>query len=127
MPSLVGETSRRLIVFVAVAALGLGACIIGPKQDDPAPTSLSADTGTNEFDSTAGGGDGSLANDSGEKTSDTATAPMGDSGTQTMDGCDKSDADASDAICVDADARDGDAAGDASDAVSDSSDALGGG
>jgi hypothetical protein len=122
MRSAAAEISRRLIAFVAVGALGLGACIIGPKQDDPEPTGLTADTGIAEFnDSTAGGGLDTGV-DVGDKTPD-SSVPATDTGTQTMDGCDKSDADAGDGACGDADAGDTRDGGDAvSDAIGDAVD-----
>jgi hypothetical protein len=117
-----GELSRRAIaIAVAAFALALGACIIGPKQDDPAPTGLSDDSGAAIADTTAGGGDAAEDNDGGKyadsSIADTAPAPADTAG-PALDA-------AVDTGCV----TDGDAACDsgssdsgASDAVSDAMD-----
>jgi hypothetical protein len=118
MQSLAGSSSRRFAALVALAAAGalaLCACIIGPKQDDPAPPGNSlSDTG-------AGGSiDTSTAEDlEGGKTSDTADIPTpGDTMPVPM-----SDAAFSDTGCTsDADGGDACATDAAADAVTDAAD-----
>lgn len=92
---------RHLILAVALATLGVGACIIGPKQDDPAP----AKPGENE----------QLAADAASDTaSDTATAdPYSDASTSSdstappapIDAAADSADGSSDAACADGGTR----------------------
>jgi hypothetical protein len=67
---------RRLaIAWIALGALGITACIIGPKQDDPAEVRESGDTGV-LADDVALASD-SAASDTGMATSISDTGPFG--------------------------------------------------
>ncbi|MBI2389985.1 MAG: hypothetical protein HYV09_10380 [Deltaproteobacteria bacterium] len=68
--------ARVTIVAVALGALALAACVIGPKQDDPA-TLEAADAGEVRADTSGGGGGGPYdATDSAVASPD--AAPGGD-------------------------------------------------
>lgn len=114
------------LVVVAVATVGASACIIGPKQDDPA--TLSSDK--NVEDTSLGASDTATATPSDDTSPglfvDSAVADVGSSDTGTVPppadtGCATDAADASDAGetgCQPADAAPTDVDG-GSDAVSD--------
>lgn len=88
---------RRIIVAIAIAVLGIGACIIGPKQDDPAPGGPS-----NESDLSDSAVSGALdgASDSGT-SGDTALPPAPGDAAVDGDAKQDGDADAFDAACPD--------------------------
>lgn len=109
------DSSRVLIGAVAVLALSIGACIIGPKQDDPSPgaPSFTADSGT-AMDTAVADPNGDSAEvptteTGGEKTD--APTPMDSSAPDTAsdaaDAADASDATSDDAADAVSDAAEG--------------------
>lgn len=114
MRSRVIDSSRALLAAVLLSTASLGACIIGPKQDDP-ESSL---TGGGPSDSAGIDAGAALDDDTG--TSDKSDATVADTTAPATDTGARIDG-ASDGSTLDAP---GDAASDASDDAADTSDAT---
>lgn len=121
MRSPMADPSRVLLAALALAAVSAAACVIGPKQDDPASgaPSFTMDTGT--------GADSGLENDDAVPTTTPDSELPGDASADAPSPKDSSVFDAAgDASDATSDAPSDDTADSASDA-SDASDALEGG
>lgn len=87
---------QHVVVAIAIAALGVGACIIGPKQDDPASAKPTTENEDITGDATAGSvADTSTPADSGFFADAAPPAPVDASGDV------RDAADASDGACAD--------------------------
>lgn len=105
---------RRTIAVVSVLTCGLSACIIGPKQDDPADERMLQDAGVIFSDTSAGGGSDAPA------VADTAAPPLDDD--TGADATAPSDTGTADTGSFDTSVADT-SGGDATDALIDASDA----
>ncbi len=100
---------RRVVAITALFLCGLSACIIGPKQDDPAEDRALVDAGTIFADSTTAGNADTAAppaSDTSVQLSDVGALDSTDAATDAPDGADAQMGDADDAV-VDGDAAEG--------------------